>query len=95
MPQVPYKGIVDPFEEFDDGLIPSDEYEKFKAVHDRTLALYVTTLKTVANLHEELQNLYNDGEFSFTKAVRKDQIKGKLGQLEYDVKLLKGLLGVD
>jgi len=74
-------------------LLPEDaELERLREVDERLSNLLGMKEQVVETLREELLNLYKDGEFSYTKAIRKDKIKGQLGQLEYEVKMLRGLL---
>lgn len=76
-------------------LVDREEITNLRDVDDRLRNILGMKEQVVENLRTELLGLYDDGIFSYTKAVRKDKIKGQLGQLEYDVKLLKGILTGD
>lgn len=94
-----YDGI--PESDLEDGpmtkkvFVDREEITRLRDIDDRLTNILGMREQVVETLREELQHMYDNSEFSYSKAQRKAEIKGRLGQLEYDVKLLKGILTGD
>lgn len=69
----------------------AEEVLELRPVVERVKNLLGMKEQVVATLREELDDI-NSKDLGYTAVQRKSQIKGQLGQLEYEVKMLNGIL---